>query len=232
MPSDNDAALLAQVAAHLRGAKNDPPLTATRIVEGALEVVPEAGHAGLSVRRRKSQWASLGVTSELTREVDQAQYSLGQGPCLDAAVHAEWFRSGDVASDSRWPQWGPRAARLGIQSLLSVRLLAEGAPIGALNLYAEESGRFAERDVVDLAVLYATHAALALAASEQIEGLETAMSSRHTIGMAQGILMERYLLSPDQAFSLLQRMSSTSNVKLREVAEGVVAERADRTEPA
>ena len=61
--------------------------------------------------------------------------------------------------------------------------------------------------------------------AEQIEGLETAMTSRHTIGMAQGILMERYQLIPDQAFALLQRMSSTSNTKLRAVADGIVVDR-------
>lgn len=232
MPPDPAAALLAHAAAHLRGVRNDPPLTASRIVAGALEIVPGAGHASVTVRRGKDRWASLAVTSELAHDVDQAQYSLREGPCLDAATNAEWFRSGDVGSDPRWPRWGPRAARSGIRSMLSIRLLAGGAPIGALNLYAEEGGRFAERDVVDLAVLFATHAALALAASEQIDGLETAMSSRHTIGMAQGILMERYLLSPEQAFALLQRMSSTSNVKLRAVAEGVVSERSERSEPA
>ena len=222
MCPDHDAALLAEVASHLRGLRNDPPLTATRIVEGALEVVPEAGHAGLTVRRGKDRYTSLGATSELATEVDRAQYALEEGPCLDAAATAEWFRSGDVGADPRWPQWGPRAASLGIRSMLSVRLLSGGAPIGALNLYAEEGGRFSDRDVVDLAAIYATHAALALAASEQISGLETAMTSRHTIGMAQGRLMERYGLTPDQAFSLLQRMSSTSNVKLRDVADELV----------
>ena len=132
MSPDHDAALLAEVSSHLRGVKDSPPLTASRIAEGALEVVPEAGHAGLTVRRGKSHWSSLGVTSELAQEVDQAQYSLGEGPCLDAAEHQEWFRSGDIGSDPRWPRWGPRAARLGVRSMLSIRLLAEGASDGSL----------------------------------------------------------------------------------------------------
>ena len=226
MATRDDAALLTEVATHLRGVRNDPPMTARRIVESALELVPEADHASLTVRRRAGQYTSLGSTSDVASEADHAQYSLQEGPCVDAAETAEFFRSGDVGQDERWPTWGPQAAALGVGSLLSVQLFADGKPIGALNLYSASTGCFADRDTVDLAALYATHAALALASADQVSGLETAMSSRHAIGMAQGIFMERYALTPDQAFALLQRMSSTTNVKLREVAAQVVAERA------
>ena len=227
MATQHDAALLAQVSAHLREVRDEPPMTARRIAEGALEVVPEATDASLTVRRGRGTFVTLASTSELASSADDAQYALDEGPCLEVVDNADFFRSGDVGRDERWPAWGPRAAELGLRSLLSVQLLAQGKPIGALNMYSREAGRFAERDVVDLAALYATHAALALAAVEQLSGLETAMSSRHTIGLAQGVLMERYGLGPDQAFGLLQRMSSTTNVKLREVAAEVVATRAD-----
>ena len=223
MAPDHDATLLAELASHLREVRGDPPMTAQRIVESALEVVPEAGHASLTVLRRRGRFDSIGATSDLAVEADEAQYSLHEGPCVDAIEAADFFRSGDVGQDERWPSWGPRAAALGMRSLLSVQLLDQGKPIGALNMYSEQSGRFGDRDVVDLAALYATHAALALAASEQLRGLETAMSSRHAIGLAQGRLMERYGLSADRAFALLQRISSTTNVKLREVAAEVVA---------
>jgi GAF domain-containing protein len=227
MATQHDAALLAGLAAQLREVRDEPPMTARRIAEGALEVVPEAAHASITVRRRRGQFASLGATSDLAVQADEAQYALREGPCVEATESADFLRSGDVEHDERWPSWGPRAATLGLRSLLSVRLWAQGEPIGALNLYAGETGRFADRDVVDLAALYATHAALALAAVEQLNGLETAMTSRHIIGLAQGIFMERYGLEADQAFALLQRMSSTSNVTLREVAAQVVAQRTD-----
>ncbi len=227
MPDRSDAELLAELSAHLRGVRSDPPLTASRIVEGALEVVLEAGHASLTVRRRRGRFSTLAATSDLAEAADEAQYALHEGPCVEACESAGWFRSGEVGTDPRWPRWGPRAAGLGVHSLLSVQLLHQAGPIGALNLYAESPGGFADREVVHLASLYATHAALALAAAEQLSGLETALTSRHTIGLAQGVLMERYSLTPDQAFALLQRMSSTANVKLREVAEDVVARRAE-----
>lgn len=228
MPTEADAALLAEVAAELHGnGLNNEPTTAQRVVSKALEVIGEAEHASVTVIRGRGRFESLGVTSEVARKADEAQYELREGPCVDTAETGEWFRSGDVAHDPRWPMWGPQAARLGVGSLLSVRLLADGQPIGALNLYAGVGGAFSDRDTVDLASIYATHAALALAAAHQLSGLETAMSSRHVIGMAQGMLMQRYALSPDGAFALLRRLSSHQNVKLRDLAEHVVQGRLD-----
>jgi AmiR/NasT family two-component response regulator len=64
-----------------------------------------------------------------------------------------------------------------------------------------------------------------LTSARLVDGLEVAVGSRHLIGMAQGVVMERYGLSADQAFSLLQRLSSTTNTKLRDIAGQIVATR-------
>ena len=103
-------------------------------------------------------------------------------------------------------------------SLLSVQLLTKGESFGALSLYSEQPGRFADNEVVDLAQLYTVHAANALVSAQLVTGLETALSSRHDIGVAQGILMARYGLTADQAFAALRRVSQHRNVKLRDVA--------------
>lgn len=78
---------------------------------------------------------------------------------------------------------------------------------------------------VDLALLVATHAGLALSAAREATSLRTAVHSRHVIGMAQGILMERYALDAGQAFGLLRRYSNTLNTRLHDIAEEVVASR-------
>jgi AmiR/NasT family two-component response regulator len=43
--------------------------------------------------------------------------------------------------------------------------------------------------------------------------------------MAQGIAMERYGIDAQQSFELLRRLSSTTNVKLRDVAAQIVETR-------
>jgi AmiR/NasT family two-component response regulator len=55
------------------------------------------------------------------------------------------------------------------------------------------------------------------------------METRHAIGEAMGILMERHKLSEADAFNVLRRISQHHNIKLRDVAQRVRAERADPT---
>jgi AmiR/NasT family two-component response regulator len=57
-----------------------------------------------------------------------------------------------------------------------------------------------------------------------VENLKEAMQTRQLIGRAVGIAMERYRLDEQRAFAFLARVSQTSNVKLRAVAEELVAE--------
>jgi hypothetical protein len=61
----------------------------------------------------------------------------------------------------------------------------------------------------------------------EVDNLNTALESSRTIGQATGILMERHGISPDEAFGRLVTMSQDSNIKLRDVAENMVALRAD-----
>jgi ANTAR domain len=56
----------------------------------------------------------------------------------------------------------------------------------------------------------------------KVEQLERGLSSRTVIGQAQGILIERHQVTPDEAFGILVQASQTSNRKLREVAADLV----------
>jgi AmiR/NasT family two-component response regulator len=56
----------------------------------------------------------------------------------------------------------------------------------------------------------------------KLENLQRALASRQTIGRAEGILMQRELITADQAFDLLVMASKQLNSKVREVAQYVV----------
>ena len=222
---DERADVLAGLAAELSNSE-DEAVTTQAIVEQAVELFSDAQYASLTVKASKRpSFRTLASTSSLSTDLDRRQYELDEGPCIESTTLGEWFRSGDLARDNRWPRWGPIAADAGVQSLLSVRLLSKGEPFGALNLYAEPGGAFADPDDVELALLFTVHAAAALVSARLVTNLETAMSSRHDIGIAQGILMGRYGISSAQAFSALRRISQHHNIKLREVAREVIQSR-------
>lgn len=74
-----------------------------------------------------------------------------------------------------------------------------------------------------MGLVFASHAAIALAGAQQEQRLRTALDSRELIGQAQGILMERHKLTGAQAFTALTRVSSHTNRKLVEIAEELVS---------
>lgn len=228
------AAYFASIAEQLHSEPSEE-VTLERICAQTLDVIPNASHCGITLRRRRGRLETVVASDPIVAQCDALQYELGEGPCLDAATDQAAFVVRDIASDSRWPLWGPKAAALGMHSMLAVHLTApqsddEDAPLGAINIYDGRIGTF-NRDDLDRALIYATHAASALAAAQAISGLETAVHSRHLIGVAQGILMQRYGMSLDRSFEALRRYSSESNIKLRLIAEMVVQNRGLPTGP-
>ena len=220
--SDSDrAVLLATLADELSQPRSEES-TARAVTHRALDHVGDADCVSITLRAAQDHYSTVGATDDLSERLDRLQYELGEGPCVQAADGHDWYRSGAVGSDPRWPRWGPRAHQLGVGSLLSVRLVSGGASIGALNFYSLAEGRFDVREELDFAVVYSTHVAIALANSRELSGLETAIHSRHLIGVAQGILIERFGLDLPGAFDVLRRYSSSTNTKLTRVAEEVV----------
>jgi hypothetical protein len=223
MSESSTAASFAKVSEELSADFHETP-TLERICEQALTIVPGCDYASLTVRRGRT-FATLAATSPLPREWDQVQYRVGEGPCVEAVSEQEVFRSNDLTRDPRWPRWAAEMAGAGVHSLVSVRLAAHSEELGAINLYGRDHGAFVD-DAYDLALVYGIHAAIAMQAARTVSGLHTALSSRHQIGLAQGILMSRYDLSVDASFKVLQRFASITNTKLRDLASTVV-ERGD-----
>lgn len=221
MSSHDSLPVFARLAVELHQ-EPDEDSASQAIVTRLREVVPDADKVGLALRESRGRHRHLAGSHPLATQADSLQHALGEGPGIDVAEDGGWVRVGDVAADSRWRSWAPRAADLGIRSLLAVELAER---LGALTLYSTVPGRFAEREVVDRALAYAAHASVALSCARQSASLEAAVGSRHVIGMAQGIAMERYALDPHQSFELLRRLSSTTNVKLRDVAARIVETR-------
>ena len=166
-------------------------------------------------------------TDPIVVEVDTLQHQTNEGPCLDAIAHRLIFYADDLGKDLRWLHFAPQATRAGIRSVLALPLSAD-TQLGALNLYARYPSAFGVVDRAKAAILVSMASlALSVAHSHEDEerraaNLQTALSSRETIGEAMGILMERERITAAQAFDVLRRASQHLNVKLREVAQNLI----------
>jgi hypothetical protein len=93
--------------------------------------------------------------------------------------------------------------------------------LDALNLYFRHAGAFGDESE-NVGLLFASHAAIAMAGSRKEHDLALAVSARDVIGQAKGILIERHRVTDDQAFRLLAEASQRSNTRLVEVARCLV----------
>ena len=163
-------------------------------------------------------------TDALARDLDDVQYDAGLGPCLHAAREDEVVEVPDVRVDDRWPDFGQAAVERGGLSVLSLPLPLHENVSGGINLYAREPHAFDEpsrefaRRFGSYAAVVAGNMLVYESALDRARNLEAAMASRTVIDQAKGILMERFKLTPDQAFQALTRVSMETNTKVRDVA--------------
>jgi GAF domain-containing protein len=168
---------------------------------------------------------TVAATNEAVTRAHILQVELDEGPCLEAAEDPRTiYRVDDTVTDTQWPRWSAEVAALGFRSVLAVPLATDKRRYGSLNLYSREPRAFDEDDEA-IATILARHASVAVAASHEIDGLRSAIDGRKAIGIAMGLLMARYDLDTNTAFNVLRRYSQAHNMKLRDVAELVIAER-------
>jgi hypothetical protein len=200
--------------------------TLVQVIALSMTTVGGCDYAGILVMEGDVVMTPYG-TDPLVMELEAMQRDVGEGPCLDAMSQSATYYAEELAGDPRWPRFGPEAEAKGVHSVLALPLLFNGAP-GALNLYGREPQAFG---VIDRGrgLLLAAMAELAFSSAKTHEdeerrtaNLHTALATREMIGQAQGILMERERISPDQAFDILRRASQHLNIKLRDIAQNLV----------
>ncbi len=73
-------------------------------------------------------------STDFVREIDDIQYSIGQGPCVTPAVKRTTMRSGSLGGGPRWPRFRPRSGPLGVHCVLPLPLVTPSGVVGAINV--------------------------------------------------------------------------------------------------
>ena len=186
------------------------------------------GPPEVSITLVNGQPLTMASSGQLAVDVDERQYDAGYGPCLDAVRLGETVIVTDLARETRWPEYVPRAREAGVAASVSVPLPIEDRHIGAMNIYTRQTNVL-DDDAIETAHTIAGFAAVALANADRYqktarlaEQLENALESRAIIDQAKGILIAQHHCSADEAFDMLITLSQTSNRKLRDVAAALV----------
>jgi hypothetical protein len=197
------------------------------LTSSAAVSIPGFEGASVSIRSGDGVIETLTASTELARRIDHLQYELREGPCYDVISGTRSTIVTFMDDEQRWPNFAPRAAELGVGSMMSFELTERPGLRSALNLYSHQGGAL-QADAVNTAELFAAHAATTLDLVERVEQLEAALRTRTVIGEAVGLTMERYDITHDRAFQFLVRLSQNTNVKLRDIAGDMVDEHDER----
>ncbi|MCT7658308.1 GAF and ANTAR domain-containing protein [Mycobacterium deserti] len=204
------------------------------VAEFARRAIPGVEGAGVTLVDSLEDSSSVetwAVTAEFVERIDKAQYvDVHEGPCVTCMQSRRPTVSGSLGSDSRWPHFGGRVARMGVHSALALPLIVGDQVIGAVNAYAHHRDAFGEH-AVELGGQFAGPAAasvynaqLLARAQERTTQLQRALGSRAMIDQAIGIIRSRSGASAEEAFDRLTRLSQSENIKLAVVAERLVNE--------
>ena len=208
----------------IRDVRTDQGLEATidDIVRRTLEVLPGCDAVSLAVVANHNRAIDAYAASDPSLEpLDRLQLEIGEGPAIDAVDQLRLVESVDLARETRWDRWRPTAvAEAGVQAVRVLPIHVAGRSYGTLHSY----GIAHPLPVGDQIVthLWAAHVASTVSAAHTRAGLEVAVDSRTTIGVAIGMLMVQYGIDRDRAFDVLKRTSQAANRKLTAVVESYI----------
>ncbi|MGW4115863.1 GAF and ANTAR domain-containing protein [Actinosynnema sp. NPDC004786] len=195
-----------------------------RFTEHLVRTVPGCDLAFLAVDRR----GEVDVVASTGHPPPDLSADEGD-PVREVLRYREPRRLGDTGQDHRWPLFASRLAVHGHRSCLVLPLPTEHSPTAAAVLLSKESHRFNDHSY-DIILMIALHAGVALDnievlhhSKQLVRHLTTALDTRHTIGLAQGLLMRHFAHDTDQSFTLLRQASQHTNRKLRDIAHDLVA---------
>jgi GAF domain-containing protein len=185
------------------------------------------GGAGIMFINESGYLCYVAASDEGGRQLEEAQASVGQGPCYESYVYAHEVVSSDVHADDRWPDLRARLSDQ-VRAVAGIPILLSGSPVGTLNVYRNEPVEWDRSDVNALTAygaLIAEVLGTALAAQEHstvADQLQYALDYRVIIERAVGYLMGTHRLDAVTAFDLLRRRARDSRRRVADVAAEVL----------
>lgn len=190
------------------------------ILDDAVSEVPGAD-AGWVAVLRDGVVALPAVSHPDIEKVTRGWADCAEGPCVDAmrSGRTRTIALSDLAVEApaRWPRYAATVGRLGMGSVLSFVMTPPDAAPTAVTFGAGAPSALTERSRA-VGGVFAMQVAVALHGPRRVGGLLETLKTRDVVGRATGILMERFGLDDEQAYSMLVSSSQDTNTPLLDVA--------------
>jgi len=198
------------------------------------ELLPVNG-ASIVVRSGPDNTQLVHATDDVVAQLDDLQFTLGEGPCLDALRLREPVLVPDLGSAeafARWPGFAHEATQAGAFAAFAFPLQVGTAPFGTVELYRSEPGALSGRDTA-IAVLIVDE--LVSVVLDDLTGRDRRIDSgdatpvplfgRAEIPQATGMIAVRLGVSIPEALAQLRAAAFAAHRPILDIAEEVIARR-------
>ncbi len=173
------------------------------------------------------------VSGELSQLVEDLQFTLGEGPCIDAYRQDQPVLEPDLEGGGarRWVAFAPPAAAAGVLAVFGFPLRVGAVRLGALNLCSDQLGPLTDDQHADALVMADLIARTLLAAQADAPsgvvaaGLEDGSDFRYVVHQASGMVSAQLDISLAEALIRLRAHAFGNDRSLAKVAEDVVERR-------
>src|ERR1039458_3782476 len=108
--------------------------------------VADMSGAGIMLMSDDAPMGSVCTTNKVSDLIEELQYELGEGPCVDAHHEGRPVLEPDLADPAtpRWLAFSPPALAAGTRAVFGFPLQVGAARLGAMNLYRDRPGRLSD----------------------------------------------------------------------------------------
>ena len=202
-----------------------------RLCSALSRALPATG-IGLSLLTDDSYGGGTVAASDTaSRALEELQFTLGEGPCIDAYASRRPVLEPDLATHGarRWPGYGPAAQEHGVGAVFAFPLQVGAARAGALDIYREAPGSLTAEALTqaftfaDVAMGLLVDGQDGAAHDETTPGLDDALAYRLEVYQAQGMVMVDLGVSIDVAMARIRGHAYAQGRPLSDVAKDIVA---------
>ena len=202
------------------------------LCDGAAHIVGMSG-AGVMLMSGDLAQGSLCTTNPVSELIEELQYTLGEGPCVDAYQQDRVVSEVDLANPNtpRWFAFTPHALEKGVRAIFGFPLRQGMARLGALNLYRDQPGPLTDDQHADALVLseliaqWVLDAQAAAPAGTIAAALEEESDFHFVVQNAAGMVSVQLGISVTEAHLRLRAYAFRESLLVRDVAEDIVFRR-------
>ena len=212
----------------------DPMMSmADRLCHACADLLDVDG-AAISLMLEGSSQGTFGSSDGLSRELEEFQFTFGEGPCMDAVRDGPVFAANIAdAAETRWPAFVGAAMDLGVGALFSLPITLANSYVGTLDLYRHAPGPLlgnslvgglmaAELAALPLLDMISAEAKLATAGQHWPAWKQLASLARVEVYQATGMVMAQLSVGPAEALARLRAHAFAQGLTSSQVAWSIV----------